>query len=145
MTMIFARGKKLKSVAVAAELIQRQGASSRVSTLAGDYHTAPFPSGTDAVNFFGMLHQESPEARRLLARKAFEALEPYRSAILGPVRTHHGAHHATWLGLLFGRAARLAGGCRFPRFRSAAAAAAASPLAGQSPQASLSPVRTDPV
>jgi SAM-dependent methyltransferase len=63
-------------VAVAAELIERQGATSRVSTLAGDYHTAAFPSGIDAVNFFGMLHQESPDAIRLLARKAFEALEP---------------------------------------------------------------------
>jgi len=63
-------------VAVAAELIERQGASARVQTLAGDYHTTPFPSGVDAVNFFGMLHQESPDAIRLLARKAFEALEP---------------------------------------------------------------------
>ena len=63
-------------VAVAAELIESQGASSRVSIQSGDYHTAPFPVGIDAVNFFGMLHQESPDAIRLLARKAFEALEP---------------------------------------------------------------------
>jgi ubiquinone/menaquinone biosynthesis C-methylase UbiE len=63
-------------VKVAAELIEHQKASARVSTLAGDYHTAEFPSGIDAVNFFGMLHQESPDAIRQLARKAFTALEP---------------------------------------------------------------------
>jgi cyclopropane fatty-acyl-phospholipid synthase-like methyltransferase len=63
-------------VAVARELIERQGASSRVSTLAGDYHTTQFPFGVDAINFFGMLHQESPDAIRSLARKAFDALEP---------------------------------------------------------------------
>ena len=63
-------------VKVAAELIEHQKASARVSMLAGDYHTADFPPGIDAVNFFGMLHQESPDAIRLLARKAFDALEP---------------------------------------------------------------------
>lgn len=63
-------------VKVAAELIEQQGASSRVKVMAGDYHTTPFPQGVDAVNFFGMLHQESPDDIRLLARKAFEALEP---------------------------------------------------------------------
>ena len=63
-------------VKIAEGLIERQGASGRVRTMAGDYHTAAFPQGVDAVNFFGMLHQESPDAIRLLARKAFDALEP---------------------------------------------------------------------
>jgi hypothetical protein len=63
-------------VKVATGLIAGQGASDRVTTLAGDYHTTAFPAGIDAVNFFGMLHQESPEAIRDLARRAFEALEP---------------------------------------------------------------------
>jgi cyclopropane fatty-acyl-phospholipid synthase-like methyltransferase len=63
-------------VDVARELIERQGATARVGILAGDYHTTPFPSGLDALNFFGMLHQESPEAIRNLIGKAHAALEP---------------------------------------------------------------------
>jgi SAM-dependent methyltransferase len=63
-------------VKVAAELIDHAGASERVTVHAGDYHSSEFPTGVDAVNFFGMLHQESPDAIRLLARKAFDALEP---------------------------------------------------------------------
>lgn len=61
---------------VAAELIERQGAAARVSVMPGDYHSTPFPAGLGAVNFFGMLHQESPESIRELARKAHDALEP---------------------------------------------------------------------
>jgi len=63
-------------VKIAAGLIDHQGASDRVNVQAGDYHTAEFPAGVDAVNFFGMLHQESPDGIRSLARKAFAALEP---------------------------------------------------------------------
>jgi len=63
-------------VAIAAELIERQGCSSSVATLPGDYHTTPFPAGIDAVNFFGMLHQESPDSIRDLMRRGFEALPP---------------------------------------------------------------------
>ena len=63
-------------VDVARELIERQGATARVGILAGDYHTTPFPSGLDALNFFGMLHQESPEAIRNLIGKAHATLEP---------------------------------------------------------------------
>ncbi len=61
---------------VAAELIAQQGGSSQITLLPGDYHATAFPQGVDAVNFFGMLHQESPEAIEALAAKAFEALEP---------------------------------------------------------------------
>jgi ubiquinone/menaquinone biosynthesis C-methylase UbiE len=63
-------------VKVAAELIAQQEATSRVDVLAGNYHTAPFPAGQDAVNFFGMLHQETPEGVQSLMRKAYDALEP---------------------------------------------------------------------
>jgi hypothetical protein len=61
---------------IADELIRQQGLSARVRTLPGDYHTAGFPGGNDVVNFFGVLHQESPDAIRALMRKAFHALKP---------------------------------------------------------------------
>ncbi len=63
-------------VKVARELIAQQGASERVEVLAGSYHEAQFPGELDAVNFFGMLHQESAEDIQKLARKAFAALKP---------------------------------------------------------------------
>ena len=63
-------------VAIAAELIAGQGMSDRVQTVAGDYHNTPFPARVDVVNFFGMLHQESPDGIRGLLRKAYDALEP---------------------------------------------------------------------
>jgi ubiquinone/menaquinone biosynthesis C-methylase UbiE len=63
-------------VRVASELIEQHGASAAVSVQAGNYHTAIFPSDIDAVNFFGMLHQESPGDIRLLAKKAFDCLKP---------------------------------------------------------------------
>ncbi len=62
--------------AIAGELIDGQGMADRVSTLPGDYHTTPFPDGLDAVNFLGVLHQESPEDIRTLLRRAHEALVP---------------------------------------------------------------------
>lgn len=63
-------------VRVADELIRSQGMQDRVRTLAGDYHTTPFPDGNDAVIFFGVLHQESPDSIRDLFRRAFRALAP---------------------------------------------------------------------
>lgn len=62
--------------AIASELIAQQGLSERVQTMGGDYHTAPFPPGNDAVVFFGVLHQESPAAILSLFRKAYAALLP---------------------------------------------------------------------
>ena len=62
--------------AIATELIAAQGASDRVGVLPGDYHTTPFPHSLDAINFFGMLHQESGDSIRDLFRRAFEALRP---------------------------------------------------------------------
>jgi hypothetical protein len=61
---------------IADGLIAQQGASERVRTLAGNYHTTPFPGGNDAILFFGMMHQESPEAILALLRKAYDAAAP---------------------------------------------------------------------
>ena len=63
-------------VAVADELIAEQRMGARVKTLAGDYRTTDFPSGMDAVFFFGVLHQESPDGIRALFKKAHAALNP---------------------------------------------------------------------
>lgn len=63
-------------VAVADELIRQQGCADRVRTLAGDYRSTPFPAGNDAINFFGMLHQESVPSIRALLKKAYDALNP---------------------------------------------------------------------
>jgi cyclopropane fatty-acyl-phospholipid synthase-like methyltransferase len=63
-------------VNVASELIQAGGMRDRVKTLAGDYHKAEFPSGNDAVIFFGVLHQESQESIRDLLKRACDSLVP---------------------------------------------------------------------
>jgi ubiquinone/menaquinone biosynthesis C-methylase UbiE len=61
-------------VKIADELIAGQQMSERVKTLAGDYRSIDFPKGNDAVNFFGVLHQESPESICLLLKKAYDSL-----------------------------------------------------------------------
>jgi ubiquinone/menaquinone biosynthesis C-methylase UbiE len=63
-------------VKIAAELIEQQGMSARVGTLAGDYHEVEFPSDNDAVTIFGVLHQESPETIQDIFYRANEALAP---------------------------------------------------------------------
>lgn len=63
-------------VRIADELIAGQGLSDRVHTMPGDYRATDFPGGMDAVLFFGMLHQESPEEIQTLMRKAYAALNP---------------------------------------------------------------------
>jgi len=63
-------------VKVANELIQSAGMQHRVLTMAGDYHTTPFPTGNDVVIFFGVLHQESPDSIIDLFKRAFDALLP---------------------------------------------------------------------
>ncbi len=61
---------------IADELIQKQGMSGRVKTLPGDYRVTPFPGGNDVVNFFGVLHQETPESILKLMKKAYHSLKP---------------------------------------------------------------------
>lgn len=63
-------------VKVADELIREQGMREQVTTVAGDYHETPFPTDNDVVIFFGVLHQESPEAIQNLFRKAHDSLVP---------------------------------------------------------------------
>ena len=63
-------------IKIAQQLIEQQEASDRVKTLAGDYHTTPFPSGNDAVLLFGMLHQESAENIQKLLHKAYASMNP---------------------------------------------------------------------
>jgi SAM-dependent methyltransferase len=63
-------------VRVADDLIRQAGMPDRVATLPGDYHTTPFGTGYDAVIFFGVLHQETPEAIGDLFRRAYAALAP---------------------------------------------------------------------
>lgn len=61
---------------IADGLIAQQGASGRVRTLSGNYHTTAFPAGNDVVLFFGMMHQESPEGIVSLLRKAYDSARP---------------------------------------------------------------------
>jgi ubiquinone/menaquinone biosynthesis C-methylase UbiE len=62
--------------AVANELIAQQNMSERVKTIPGSYHETTFPAGQDAIIFFGVLHQESPEDICKLFHKAYQALNP---------------------------------------------------------------------
>jgi ubiquinone/menaquinone biosynthesis C-methylase UbiE len=63
-------------VKIAEELIEQQGMSARVRTLAGDYHQLEFPDGNDVVTIFGVLHQESPGTIQDVLGRAYEALVP---------------------------------------------------------------------
>lgn len=59
---------------IATALISDAGLSAQVTTIASDYHDITFPDDMDAVIFFGVLHQESPESIKKLFDKAFNAL-----------------------------------------------------------------------
>ncbi len=61
-------------VAVARELVAATDVAGRISFQPGDYHETEFPAGQDAVIFFGVLHQESPESILNLFRRAHAAL-----------------------------------------------------------------------
>lgn len=61
---------------IAAGLVAQQGLKERVSVEGRNYHHCDFPGNQDAVLFFGVLHQESPEAIVNLFRQAYEALNP---------------------------------------------------------------------
>lgn len=62
--------------AIAGELIASQNMADRVKAVPGDYHTADFPPGQDAVIILGVLHQESPESILAVFRKAHACLNP---------------------------------------------------------------------
>jgi len=63
-------------VKVADELVAQQGMADRVKSMAGDYHQTTFPKDNDAVIFFGVLHQESPDAIKDLFQRAYDSLVP---------------------------------------------------------------------
>lgn len=75
--------------AVADELIQQQNMQDRVKTLPGSYHDTPFPQNMDAVIFFGVLHQESPDSIRALFTKAYLALAPGGKIYVLDMMTDH--------------------------------------------------------
>lgn len=74
-------------VALAKEWIASERLEDRIDTLPGDYHSTPFPPENDAILFFGMLHQESPEAIRDLFRRAYHALVPGGKVIVMDLMT----------------------------------------------------------
>ena len=63
-------------VVVAREYIEANGASDRVSAIAGDFTESEFPKGVDVVVMASNLPQYEPDLIRLVVRKAFAALVP---------------------------------------------------------------------
>jgi len=63
-------------VVVAREYIEANGASDRVSAVAGDFTTGDFPQGVDVVVMASNLRQYEPALIRLVVGKAFQALVP---------------------------------------------------------------------
>jgi predicted nicotinamide N-methyase len=63
-------------VVVAREFIEANGASDRVSAIAGDFTESAFPQGVDVVVMASNLPQYEPDLIRLVVRKAFDALVP---------------------------------------------------------------------
>lgn len=76
-------------VAIAAELIEQQGMQERIKTIAGSYRTSEFPVNNDALFFFGVLHQESPESIKNLMQKGFNALKPGGKVFIMDLMTDH--------------------------------------------------------
>jgi hypothetical protein len=63
-------------VVVAREYIAANGASERVSTMAGDFTTSDFPQGVDVVVMASNLPQYEPALIQLVVGKALQALAP---------------------------------------------------------------------
>lgn len=59
---------------IAQELTEQENMTEQVTITPGSYRECEFPSGMDAVIFFGVLHQESPESIQKLFKKAYSAL-----------------------------------------------------------------------
>jgi SAM-dependent methyltransferase len=63
-------------VALADEILESMDARGRVETVAGDYHTTPFPEGHDVILISGVFHRESGDSCRDLIERAHRALVP---------------------------------------------------------------------
>lgn len=60
---------------ISKEIVAANGCADRIDTRPGNYLTADFGSGYDAVLLSGMMHRETPENCQHLLRKAFAALD----------------------------------------------------------------------
>jgi SAM-dependent methyltransferase len=76
--------------AVAREIVAAAGASDRVSLRDGDYHTADFGSGRDAVLMSGMFHRETPHTCQDLIERAWRCLAPGGLLAVSDVFTDEG-------------------------------------------------------
>jgi len=76
--------------AVAREIVAAAGATARVTLRDGDYHTAEFGSGYDAVLMSGMFHRENEESCRRLIAKARACLAPGGMLAVSDVFTDEG-------------------------------------------------------
>jgi predicted O-methyltransferase YrrM len=76
--------------AVAREIVAAAGASDRVTLRDGDYHTADFGNGRDAVLMSGMFHRETPDTCRQLIERAWRCLAPGGLLAVSDVFTDEG-------------------------------------------------------
>jgi hypothetical protein len=89
-------------VALAGEILTHMGAHERVTTVPGDYHTAPFPEGNDVVLMSGVLHRETPATCQALISRAWHSLEVRGLLMVADVFTDASGTHppfATLFGL----------------------------------------------
>lgn len=76
--------------AVAREIVAAAGAADRVTLRDGDYHTADFGSGRDAVLMSGMFHRETARTCQELIQRAWQCLEPGGLLAVSDVFTDEG-------------------------------------------------------
>jgi SAM-dependent methyltransferase len=76
--------------AVAREIVAAAGASDRVTLRDGDYHSADFGSGRDAVLMSGMFHRETPRTCLGLIERAWRCLAPGGLLVVSDVFTDEG-------------------------------------------------------
>jgi len=76
--------------AVAREIVAAAGASDRVTLCDGDYHSADFGSGRDAVLMSGMFHRETARSCQGLIQRAWQCLVPGGMLAVSDVFTDEG-------------------------------------------------------
>jgi hypothetical protein len=77
-------------VALATEILSTLPGGERVGTLAGDYHTTPFPPGNDVVLISGVFHRETEGTCRSLIARAQGCMEPGGLLVVSDVFTDAG-------------------------------------------------------